>query len=147
MDLAIKSFSELSIDELYALLKLRTDVFVVEQNCPYPELDDKDQIATHIFLYEKLEIVAYARVFAPSDYFDDYAAIGRIVTHKDHRDQKLGRKIVNESLAYCRKVFGEDQSIKIAAQTYLTSFYESFGFNIKSDEFLEDGIPHFYMVL
>lgn len=147
MKIVIKSFKELTTDELYVLLKLRIDVFVVEQNCPYPELDDKDQIATHILGYYKNKLATYARIFAVSQYFDNHAAIGRIATHKNFRNLKLGRKIVQKSIDLCHKLYGENTPIKIAAQTYLNSFYTSFGFNIDGKEFLEDGLPHVHMVL
>jgi len=147
MKIGIKKYEELTKEELYAILKLRVDVFVVEQNCPYPELDDKDQIAIHVLGMKGLQIAAYTRVFKPNDYFDNYAAIGRIATSDKFRNQNLGREIVKASIDYCWQEYRKDTVIKISAQMYLTAFYESFGFQIEGDEFLEDGIPHIHMTL
>lgn len=147
MDIIIKTYQELTKDELYDLLKLRTDVFVVEQNCPYPELDNKDQIAIHVLGMKDAQISAYTRIFKANDYFENHAAMGRIATNDKFRSQNLGRDIVKASIDYCWKLYGKESLIKISAQTYLTTFYESFGFQTDGDEFLEDGIPHIHMIL
>jgi ElaA protein len=147
LDIIIKTYQELTKEELYDLLKLRTDIFVVEQNCPYPELDNKDQIAIHVLGMKAAQIAAYTRIFGVNDYFANHAAIGRIATNDKFRGQNLGRDIVKASIDYCWKLYGKESLIKISAQTYLTTFYESFGFQIEGDEFLEDGIPHIHMVL
>ena len=141
MQLVIKKFDELSTTELYKILQLRVDVFVVEQNCPYPELDDKDQNAYHIYLQEKDEIQAYLRVLAPGVSFEE-ASIGRVIAKK--RRCGLGSKILAEAIKLAEEVFETD--IRIEAQTYAVPFYKNFDFIVVSEEFLEDGIPHVQML-
>lgn len=141
MQLVIKKFDELSTTELYKILQLRVDVFVVEQNCPYPELDDKDQSAYHIYLCDKGEIQAYLRVLPPKVSFEE-ASISRVIARK--RRCGLGSKILGEAVKLAEETFGTD--IRIEAQTYAVPFYENFDFVVVSDEFLEDGIPHVQML-
>lgn len=147
MEIIFKQFHELELVELYALLKLRTDVFVVEQNCPYPELDDRDQAAIHAMAMNNGALIGYARLFGPGDYFDDHAAIGRILTAKSHRGSGSGRTLVEQCIQEVYRGFGNQTTIRIAAQTYLKEFYESLGFRVVGNEFTEDGIPHVYMLL
>lgn len=146
MKTQFKKFQTLSIEELYAVLKLRTDVFVVEQDCPYPELDNKDQVAVHAMGMNGNQLGAYSRIFGPGDYFDDHAAIGRIATHEHHRGHGLGRLIILHSISFIKSIYGENTSIKIAAQSHLENFYASLDFKKSSEEFLEDGIPHIFMI-
>ena len=141
MQLVIKKFDELSTTELYKILQLRVDVFVVEQNCPYPELDDKDQNAYHIYLQENDEIQAYLRVLAPGVSFEE-ASVGRVIAKK--RRCGLGSKILAEAIKLAEEVFETD--IRIEAQTYAVPFYKNFDFVVVSEEFLEDGIPHVQML-
>ena len=143
MQLHIKRFEELTVDELYAILKLRVDVFVVEQTCPYPELDDKDQGAYHVFLTDEKGIQAYLRVLDRGVSFDD-VSIGRVISRK--RRQGLGTQIVSEGIALAQQRFHAER-IVIEAQTYARKLYENLGFVQTSDEFLEDGIPHIQMTL
>lgn len=147
MQWQLKKYNELTIDEFHNILQLRINVFVVEQNCPYPELDGKDKIAYHFFAYteEKPEqILAYTRIFKPGDYYKE-AAIGRVVVHPDFRNKKLGYKLIIKSIQQAKKLFNTS-TIKIGAQTYLKKFYESHGFIKIGEEYLEDGIPHIYMI-
>ncbi len=139
----IKLFNELSLQELYAILRLRNEVFVVEQNCVYQDTDNKDQKAWHIFIKENEEIIAYARVFKPGDYFEK-ASIGRVVVNPKFRGQELGKKIMNDSINFIKKL-GFDE-IEISAQTYLLKFYNELGFNRVGEEYLEDGLPHCKMI-
>ena len=140
-----KKFNELTLDEFHSILKLRIDVFVVEQNCPYPELDNKDQISYHFFYKENNRVIAYTRIFKPGDYYNE-AAFGRVAVHQDFRKKKLGKKLIKKTIEETYKLFGK-VSIKIGGQTYLKKFYESFGFQQIGAEYLEDGIPHIYMKL
>lgn len=141
----LKKFDELSLNEFYYILKLRVDIFVVEQNCPYPELDNKDQIAHHLYCKDKNEVIAYTRIFKPADYYKE-AAFGRVAVHQDFRKREIGKQLIKKTIAETYKLFG-NTSIKIGGQTYLKGFYESFGFKQIGDEYLEDGIPHIYMIL
>lgn len=138
MDNQIKRFHQLSLDELYQILKLRVDVFVVEQNCAYPELDDRDQEAHHLYLQDETTICSYLRIYYPEV---TKAAIGRVVTSGKYRGQGLSRKIMESALHFLQ---GEKQirSIYLQAQEHLSAFYASFGFEKTSDIYLEDGIPH-----
>ena len=143
MDLTVKRFEELDINELYEILKLRVDVFVVEQNCPYPELDDKDKSAWHVYIREGGKITAYLRVLYPGVSFDT-AAIGRVISKR--RRCGLGTTLLQEGIRVARERMNAD-AIKIEAQTYARAFYELQGFRQTSGEFLEDGIPHIEMTL
>lgn len=142
-DWKIKRFQALSVDELYQILKLRSEVFVVEQNCVYLDIDDKDQKALHLFKEIDGKMVAYARLFKSNDYFE-FASIGRVVTHPDYRAKKMGHALMKEAIQAIENHFGEKQ-ITISAQLYLKKFYESHGFIQTSEMYLEDDIPHIEM--
>ena len=142
MKIVTKHFNELSLTELYEILKARINVFVVEQNCPYPEIDDKDQDAYHIFIKEDQEIVAYLRVLAPGVSYKE-ASVGRVLTTK--RNKGYGNLIMNEGIKLINEKYGL-VAIRIGAQLYAKGFYEHFGFYQVSDEYLEDGIAHIEMV-
>ncbi|CAG9295408.1 GNAT family N-acetyltransferase [Celerinatantimonas diazotrophica] len=144
---ACKSFCQLSVDELYQILKLRVDVFVVEQHCPYPELDGHDTYSEvrHLMLYQQGKLSAYARLLAPGMTYPT-AAIGRVIVAAHARGEKLGRVLMNEAIDQCKKLWPE-QPITIEAQAHLQAFYESVGFRAISDIFLEDGIEHRNMQL
>lgn len=142
MELICKHFSQLTRDELFAIYKLRVAVFVVEQQCPYPEVDDADRAACHLWLRDGEGIQAYLRVLPPGATFDT-ASIGRVIAVK--RRQGLGRRIVAEGIRAARERFGA-RVITIEAQTYARGLYEQAGFVQDSEEFLEDGIPHIRMV-
>ncbi|AGC76530.1 ElaA protein [Nonlabens dokdonensis] len=144
MKTVIKSFNEFSIEELYAVLRLRSEVFVVEQDCVYQDIDDKDQKAIHILGYEKEHIAAYTRIFKPGDYFEQ-ASIGRVVVSPSQRGKSFGKDIMLASLAYAKAE--NFPSVKISAQCYLDKFYTDLGFISTGEKYLEDGIPHQAMVL
>ncbi|UZO81826.1 GNAT family N-acetyltransferase [Aquimarina sp. ERC-38] len=139
----IKSFGEIQLEELYQILKLRTEVFVVEQDCVYQDMDNKDQKAVHIIGYYQNELAAYTRIFKPGDY-SDLASIGRVVVDPNKRKFGFGKEIMNASIQSIYDLFGK-QPITISAQCYLYDFYASLGFKQVSQEYLEDGIPHIRM--
>lgn len=143
MELNRKRFEELSVNELYDILKLRVDVFVVEQNCPYHEIDDIDQAAYHVYLKDDDGIQAYLRVIPAGVAFDE-VAIGRVVTRK--RRCGLGRQILAAGIQTAVDAFNATK-IELEAQVHAKSLYENAGFKQISDEFLEDGIPHIRMLL
>lgn len=140
----IKPFNELSLQELYSVLKLRSIVFVVEQNCVYQDIDGKDQKALHLIGEYNNEIVAYARLFKSGDYFEN-ASIGRVVIHPDARDKKFGHEMMRQAIAGLESHFNETK-ITISAQLYLQKFYESHGFVVQGETYLEDDIPHVEML-
>ncbi len=133
----IKPFNQLSLTELYAILKLRVDIFVVEQNCPYPELDGEDEKALHLFIKEAGEIASYLRIIINQP----KTRIGRVITHKDYRGKKLSSKLMEEAMRYIA-IHYPDKAITLSAQEHLQHFYAQFGFVSISDMYLEDGIPH-----
>ena len=139
----IKRFNELSTQELYSVLQLRSEVFVVEQNCVYQDIDGKDAKAIHLLGSFKGEIVAYVRIFKPGDYFEQ-ASIGRVVVKQNYRKQKWGYDLMNEAIQATQTVFNETK-ITISAQLYLKKFYENLGFTQTSEMYLEDDIPHIEM--
>ncbi len=143
MELIVKHFSELSTDEWYAICKLRISVFVVEQKCPYQEIDDADRDAYHVWLQDGADIKAYARVLPPGAAFPS-AAIGRVIAVE--RRCGLGRRIVEAAIEAAKEKMMADK-ITIEAQTYVRSLYEKLGFAPTSGVFLEDGIPHIQMQL
>ena len=142
-----KTFDQLSLNEFHNILQLRIDVFVVEQNCPYPELDGKDKFAWHFFAVAEEDpekIIAYTRIFKPGDYYEQ-AAIGRVVVNPDFRGKDLGHELMRKSIEAVERLF-KTKVIKIGAQTYLKDFYESHGFCQTGEGYLEDGIPHIHMI-
>lgn len=139
----IKSFDALSVHELYDLLQLRSEIFVVEQNCVYLDLDGKDKVALHLLGTFEGKIVAHARLFSAGISFDN-ASIGRVTVDSKHRDKKWGHQLMREAIMGIQHHFGESQ-ITIGAQLYLKKFYESHGFIQTSEMYLEDDIPHIEM--
>lgn len=142
MELKIKHFYELSAQELFAIYKLRVSVFVVEQNCPYQEVDDADEHAYHVWFEDEDGIEAYLRVVEPGVVFPE-CAIGRVIAVK--RRCGLGTKIVSAGLRVAQERYGAE-AVRIEAQTYARKLYEGLGFVQTSEEFLEDGIPHIGML-
>ena len=143
MTLHIKTYHELTLDELYAILRLRVSVFVVEQNCPYMELDSLDQKALHIWLEDEGEIKAYLRVLDRGAE-NEHVALGRVIAVK--RRCGLGTQILSEGIRAARQYFGAEK-VYLEAQTYARGLYEKQGFRQISEEFLLDGIPHVRMIL
>jgi ElaA protein len=143
MNFVTKSFSELTTTELYKILQLRSEVFVVEQDCVYQDLDFKDQKSLHVFGFKNDNIIAYTRIFKPGDYFDN-ASIGRVVVADTERKFGYGHDIIKASINAIKTHFNVDK-ITISAQKYLIYFYESHNFIQVGEEYLEDGIPHIRM--
>lgn len=139
----IRRFEALTTAELYNVLQLRSEVFVVEQNCIYQDIDNKDQKALHLIGEDTEQIVAYARLFKPKDYFEE-ASIGRVVVKPSYRDKKLGHILMREAIYFMKHQLGETK-ITISAQLHLKNFYESHGFIQTSETYLEDDIPHIEM--
>ncbi|MBB4118450.1 ElaA protein [Mesonia hippocampi] len=136
----IKTFQELTTTSLYEVLQLRAKVFVVEQNCNYQDVDGLDTKALHVLGYIDNHLIAYARCFAPGEYFPQ-AAIGRVLVEKNYRKENYGHRLLEETI----KVIGtyyNTTSIKISAQEYLLKFYQQHGFKAIGDTYLEDNIPH-----
>ena len=144
MEIKIKTFQELTVEELHDIFQLRSEVFVVEQNCVYQDIDGKDKKALHVFGIKGKYVVAYTRCFAPGIYFNE-AAIGRVVVLQSERKYGYGHDIMKASITAIKDNY-HTSTIKLSAQTYLTRFYESHGFKKTGEEYLEDGIPHIEMI-
>ncbi|MFK7832173.1 MAG: GNAT family N-acetyltransferase [Winogradskyella sp.] len=144
LEIKTKSFQELTTQELYDLLQLRSEVFVVEQDCVYQDIDGKDQKALHILGYKNDKLVAYTRIFKPGDYFEN-ASIGRVVVLQKERHYKYGNTIMHASIKAIETYYNET-TIKISAQTYLKQFYNNLDFIEIGEAYLEDGIPHIAML-
>jgi len=144
MTIEIKAFNELTLNSLYEVLQLRAEVFVVEQNCPYQDVDGKDQKAMHILGYHKEQLVAYTRVFEPGYYFDN-ASIGRVVVKENVRQYGFGKDIMKASIAFIEDTL-DLSTIELSAQTYLKKFYNDLGFKEIGEGYLEDDIPHIRMI-
>lgn len=138
-----KKWSEVSLEELYSVLRLRSEVFVVEQDCVYQDIDNKDQIAIHLLGYINKELIAYSRLFNEGDYFKE-TSFGRAIIKKEKRGQGYGDELVKESLKTIKNYYG-NKKVKISAQAHLKSFYSKHAFIAKGKEYLEDGIPHVSM--
>lgn len=143
MKLLVKRFGELTRDELYAIIRLRIAVFVVEQNCPYMELDGRDREAVHVWLEDEDGIAAYLRVMDRGAE-SEHVSIGRVIAAR--RRQGLGNRVLSEGIRVAREYFGADR-IYLEAQVYARPFYERQGFRQISEEFMDDGIPHVRMML
>lgn len=143
MEFVIKSFKELDIHELYQILQLRSEVFVVEQDCVYQDVDFKDQKALHILGIKNNKIIAYTRIFKPGDYFEN-SSIGRVVVAASERKFGYGHYLMEASIKAINDNF-KVHLITISAQKYLKNFYESHSFIQIGEEYLEDGIPHIRM--
>lgn len=142
MTINVSKFSSLKSSELYGILRLRAEVFVVEQNCPYQDLDDRDRDSYQVWAEHEGEVVGCLRVFM---YDSIYAQIGRVVTSKKIRGRGWGLRLMEIGIRTVREHYG-NVPIMIHAQTYATGFYEKAGFRISSEQFLEDGIPHYEMI-
>ena len=139
----ILTFNEFTNTELYEALALRFNVFVIEQQCIYPEFDDVDSNAQHMLLKNDNQVIGYLRIYIDKD---DYARIGRIVTHEAHRGENYGRHIINEAINFISTSY-TNKTIKINAQEHLKAFYESFGFYKIENSYLDYGIYHIDMLL
>lgn len=141
MEYVLKEFNGLSLDELYQIIQLRLEIFVVEQDCVYQDLDGKDKVAYHLFVKDDDEIVAVLRIL-PENVSYDEMAIGRIVVKKSHRGQGIAGAMMKRAMDFIVKDLGKNK-IRLSGQAYLVDFYTNLGFKRVSDEYLEDGIPHF----
>jgi ElaA protein len=146
MNWTLKKFEDLAVDELYALLRLRTEVFVVEQNCVFQDMDNKDQGCYHLMGWKENELVAYTRLVPQGISYPAYPSIGRVVTSPAARGGGIGRNLMKKSIEETRRLFGNGP-IKIGAQLYLLAFYSSLGFVQTSTIYMEDGIEHIEMIL
>ena len=134
---------ELSIDELYKIIQLRIAVFSVEQNCPYQDCDERDQVSYHLMGWRDGELIAYSRILPPGLSYKE-PSIGRVVTAPSARGTGMGKELMKRSMEQTKLLFG-DTGITISAQLYLKSFYESFGFAAIGEPYLEDHIDHIKM--
>ncbi|MGY3778637.1 GNAT family N-acetyltransferase [Isobaculum melis] len=142
MNWQVKKFDELSTRELFEIYYARTEIFVVEQNCPYQEVDYADLISTHVFQTEDERVIAYARIIPE----EDGIHFGRVIVKKEARGNGLAKALISEVLTQIEYTY-PNQPVKIQAQAYLEAFYGSFGFKAVSEPYLEDDIPHIDMVL
>lgn len=141
-------FNELDVHTLYGLLKIRCDVFVVEQNCPYPELDNIDTLADtqHLYAMKDNNLIAYARIIPPNVSYPLHSSIGRVLVVEEHRKDKIGHELIKRAIKANLEAW-PDIPIKIGAQSHLEGFYQSHGFVTVSEPYMEDGIEHISMVL
>ena len=140
----LKPFADLTPTELYSILQLRNEVFIVEQNCPYQDMDNKDLKSWHLMGIEGDKLVVYSRLLAPGISYRE-SSIGRIVSSPAVRKTGIGKKLVEKSIQQIKNLF-ETDTIRIGAQLYLKTFYESFGFIQEGEVYLEDNIPHILML-
>lgn len=144
MKLQIKSFSELSNRQLYKIIEARIDVFVVEQNCPYKECDNKDQDSFHLFYLDQGQLAAYLRII-PAGISYKEPSIGRVLVKKEYRRKGLGLKMTREALTFISEEM-DLNTVRISAQEYILDLYQSLGFKVVSERYLEDDIPHYEML-
>lgn len=142
MNIVIKTFEELNCNTLYDILALRSEVFIVEQQCVYQDLDYKDQQAQHLLVYDDGKLIAYARILP---YNSQEMSFGRLVTSTSHRGLGLGKQLMDSILSYLN-VHHPSQTVVITAQHYLQQFYQTYGFKPEGKPFDMDGIPHIRMV-
>ena len=140
----IKTFNELTTTELYEILRIRAEVFVVEQSCVYQDLDLKDKKAYHLFLEDNDEVVAYLRILEKDVSYPEIS-IGRVLVKEEYRGRGLARKLMQKAVSFIEEVLREKE-IRISAQKYLLKFYKSLGFTVVSEVYLEDGIEHVEML-
>ncbi|MFM2394679.1 MAG: hypothetical protein RLZZ546_2661 [Bacteroidota bacterium] len=146
LDYSIKHFSDLSPLELYQLLRLRISVFIIEQNCPYEECDNKDLNAYHVLGKDEQNVIqACTRLLSAGTSYDNYSSIGRVVTSQQYRNTGEGRRLMSYSLQKMSELYPHND-IKISSQTYISKFYASLGFVATEEEYLEDDIPHIAMI-
>ena len=141
---SLKKFDDLTVQELYAILRLRSEVFVVEQNCVFQDMDNKDQYSYHLMGWENNELVAYTRLVPPGVAYE-FSSIGRVITSPAARGGGVGKLLMEKSIEEAQRLFG-NLPIKIGAQLYLKEFYNSFGFKQSSETYDEDGIDHIEMI-
>jgi ElaA protein len=143
MQISLKEFSELTVNQLFEIYKLRNEVFIVEQNCVYQDVDDKDLKSKHLLITIENILVAYARIIPPGISYKE-PGIGRVVVKKEFRGNNYAKILMKSCLSNMFELF-KNQDIMLSAQTYLIKFYSDLGFNIEGNEYLEDNIPHIKM--
>jgi ElaA protein len=146
MQFILKHFNDLTVHELYDLLQLREEVFQIEQNCIYKDIDDKDKECYHLLSYVADELVAYCRLVPEGISYSGYVSIGRVVSKPKYRKEGFGRMLMAEAIIQMKNLF-PDSPVKISAQQYLQKFYESYGFKAIGEWYMEDDIPHIAMIL
>jgi len=144
MNIQIKQFKEIKADEMYEMLRIRNEVFVIEQKCIYQDCDGKDQKSYHLFCMDNERIVAYLRILEKGISYNEIS-IGRVLVDSKYRGKGLAREIMSKAIDFIEKHLNEKE-IRISAQEYLVNLYKDFGFVIASDEYLEDDIPHIEMI-
>ncbi len=144
MEIKIKKFNELTTEELYKILRVRNEVFVVEQTCIYQDCDNKDYNSYHLYVEEGNEVVGYLRIVNKGISYDEMS-IGRVLVKENYRNKGLSRKIMLEAIKFIEEKLNFTE-IRISGQVYIKGFYESLGFKQVSEEYLEDDIPHVEMV-
>ncbi|WP_339161907.1 GNAT family N-acetyltransferase [Siminovitchia sp. FSL H7-0308] len=145
MEWKLKTFDELTVDELYSILQARVDVFVVEQECAYRELDGHDRVAFHLYAVDAEKLAGYARILPPGSAYPELS-IGRVLIRKEYRRKGLAKELMKRALRFIREQTKVD-CVKVQAQEYLLSFYGSFGFQPVSEVYMDEGIPHVDMIL
>ncbi|TAH09538.1 MAG: GNAT family N-acetyltransferase [Sphingobacteriia bacterium] len=140
----LKSFNDLTPGELYSILRLRNEVFVVEQNCVFQDADNKDQDSHHLMYWKNHALIAYCRLLPPGLMYEEMS-IGRVVSSPGSRGISAGKQLIAEAIDCCHQLFGKGP-IRIGAQCYLINFYAGFGFKTEGAVYLEDGIEHIEMV-
>jgi ElaA protein len=140
----IKAFADLSPLQLYQIMQLRNEVFIVEQNCVYQDIDDKDQYAFHVMHFENEQLAGYTRLMPVDINYKGYSSIGRVVTKQIYREHGIGKQIMQASIDFCKANF--NANIKISAQQYLEEWYAALGFKTSGGWYWEDNIPHVPMV-
>ena len=141
----VKSFQELSLEEFHDIIALRIQIFIIEQNCPYQEVDGKDKLAHHLFFKNEIdEIIAVTRILPQGISYTE-VAIGRVVVHEDYRGTGLGNQLMADSMNFVRDKYGE-VPVRLSAQKHLENYYGNHGFKSTGKEYLEDGIPHVEML-
>jgi ElaA protein len=140
----LKKFKELKVEEIYKILELRNEVFIVEQKCAYQDCDGKDENAYHLYLQDNGKIIAYLRILKKGVSFDEIS-IGRVLVNKNYRGKGISREMMLKAISFIELNLNEKE-IKIQAQSYLVNFYKSLGFKETSNEYLEDNIPHIDML-
>lgn len=145
MKITVFKYQDVGPDRLYEILKLRSEVFVVEQKCAYQDLDNKDEKALHLVGEKNNKIIAYTRIFRKGDFFKN-SSIGRVLVKKEYRNKDYGRIIMRRSIEKLKED-PKEEKIELSAQKYLLKFYSELGFEKKGEEYLEDNIPHVKMIL
>jgi len=141
----VKSFQELSLEEFHDIIALRIQIFIIEQNCPYQEVDGKDKLAHHLFFKNEMdEIIAVTRILPQGISYEE-VAIGRVVVHEEYRGTGLGNQLMADSMNFVRNKYGE-VPVRLSAQKHLENYYGNHGFKSTGKEYLEDGIPHVEML-